>query len=263
VNTLAEHLDMLMVCHHLSPRVPEDVAFAESRIRPETMAAEDVLHDRGVLSMYSSDSQAMGRVGESFIRLFQTAHKMRTFHGSLDGDGAAGNDNRRILRYLAKLTVNPARAHGISHVVGSLAPGLLADIVLWPIAMFGVKPRLIVKGGMIAWALMGDPNASIPTPEPVLYRPMFGALGGAVAATSVTFTSRSAFEAGVHEQLGLRRMVEPVRDCRSVGKADMVRNDATPVIEVDPETYEVRLDGELATVPPADVLPMAQRYSLV
>jgi urease subunit alpha len=263
INTLAEHLDMLMVCHHLNPGVPEDVAFAESRIRAETMAAEDVLHDRGVLSMYSSDSQAMGRIGESFIRLFQTAHKMRHFHGALADDVASGNDNQRILRYLAKLTINPARTHGISHVVGSLAPGLLADIVLWPIPMFGVKPRLIVKGGMVAWALMGDPNASIPTPEPVIYRPMFGALGGALADTCVTFVSRSSFEAGVHEQLGLQRMVEPVRDCRTVGKVDMVRNDATPVIEVDPETYEVRLDGELATVPPAETLPMTQLYFLV
>ena len=265
VNTLDEHLDMLMVAHHLNPGVPEDVAFAESRIRPETMAAEDVLHDRGVISMYSSDSQAMGRVGESFIRLFQTAHKMRHFHGPLtaEGDVDGGNDNHRILRYLAKLTTNPARTHGISHVVGSIAPGQLADIVLWPIPAFGVKPKVILKGGLIAWALMGDPNASIPTPEPVLYRPMFGALGGALAETCVTFTSRSAFEAGVHEQLGLRRIVEPVMGCRSVGKRDMLRNDATPEITVDPETYEVRLDGELATVPPADTLPMSQLYFLV
>ena len=261
VNTLDEHLDMLMVCHHLNPGVPEDVAFAESRIRAETMAAEDVLHDRGVLSMYSSDSQAMGRIGESFIRLFQTAHKMKHFHGPLDGDGA--NDNGRILRYLAKLTVNPARTHGISHLVGSLEPGRLADIVLWPIPFFGVKPKLIVKGGMIAWATMGDPNASIPTPEPVVYRPMFGALGGAVAETCVTFTSGAAAAARIGERLGLRRMVEPVRDCRSVGKADMVRNSATPEIGVDPETYEVRLDGELATVPPAETLPMSQLYFIV
>ncbi len=261
VNTLDEHLDMLMVCHHLNPGVPEDVAFAESRIRPETMAAEDVLHDLGVLSMYSSDSQAMGRIGESFIRLFQTAHKMKHFKGPLDGDGAA--DNLRILRYLAKLTINPARAHGISHVVGSIAPGMLADIVLWPIEFFGVKPKLIVKGGMVAWALMGDPNASIPTPEPVMYRPMFGALGGALAQTSVTFTSRAAFDSGIRERLGLNRQVEAVRDCRHLGKADMVRNDRTPEITVDPETYEVRLDGELATVPPAETLPMTQLYFLV
>ena len=261
VNTLDEHLDMLMVCHHLNPGVPEDVAFAESRIRAETMAAEDVLHDRGVLSMYSSDSQAMGRVGETFLRLFQTAHKMKHFAGPLEGD--AGNDNGRILRYLAKLTINPARTHGISHVVGSLAPGRLADIVLWAIPFFGVKPRLIVKGGLIAWATMGDPNASIPTPEPVLFRPMFGALGGAVAETCVTFTSGAAAAAGIRERLGLHRMVEPVRGCRTLGKADMVRNDATPQITVDPETYEVRLDGELATVPPAETLPMTQLYFLV
>jgi urease subunit alpha len=261
VNTLDEHLDMLMVCHHLNPGVPEDVAFAESRIRPETMAAEDVLHDLGVLSMYSSDSQAMGRIGESFIRLFQTAHKMKHFNGPLEGDGAA--DNARILRYLAKLTINPARTHGISHVVGSIAPGKLADIVLWPIEFFGVKPKLILKGGMVAWALMGDPNASIPTPEPVMYRPMFGALGGAVAQTCVTFTSRAALDSGIRERLGLSRQVEAVRDCRKLGKADMVRNDRTPEITVDPETYEVRLDGELATVPPAETLPMTQLYFLV
>jgi urease subunit alpha len=261
VNTLDEHLDMLMVCHHLNPDVPEDVAFAESRIRAETMAAEDVLHDRGVLSMYSSDSQAMGRIGETFTRLFQTAHKMRVMTGPLAGDD--GNDNGRILRYLAKLTINPARAHGVSHVVGSLEPGRLADIVLWPTWSFGAKPKLIIKGGMIAWGLMGDPNASIPTPEPVLYRPMFGALGGALSATSVTFVSRAAHELGIREKLGLQRMVEPVRGCRSVGKADMVRNSATPAITVDPETYEVRLDGELATVPAIDRLPLAQLYFLV
>jgi urease subunit alpha len=261
VNTLDEHLDMLMVAHHLNPGVPEDVAFAESRIRAETMAAEDVLHDLGVLSMYSSDSQAMGRIGESFIRLFQTAHKMKHFKGPLDGDGA--NDNARILRYLAKLTINPARTHGIAHVVGSIAPGMLADIVLWPIDFFGVKPKLIVKGGMVAWALMGDPNASIPTPEPVLYRPMFGTLGGALAQTCVTFTSRAALDSGIRERLGLARQVEAVRGCRRLGKADMVRNDRTPAITVDPETYEVRVDGELATVPAAESLPMTQLYFLV
>jgi urease subunit alpha len=252
---------MLMVCHHLNPGVPEDLAFAESRIRAETMAAEDVLHDRGVLSMYSSDSQAMGRIGESFIRLFQTAHKMRHFHGPLAGDET--NDNGRILRYLAKLTINPALAHGIAHVVGSLEPGRLADIVLWPIAFFGVKPKLVVKGGLVAWGLMGDPNASIPTPEPVFYRPMFGALGGALAETCVTFTSRAAAEDGIGKRLGLRRRVEAVRECRSVGKADMVMNAATPQITVDPETYEVCLDGELATVPAAETLPMTQLYFLV
>jgi urease subunit alpha len=261
VNTLAEHLDMLMVCHHLNPGVPEDIAFAESRIRAETMAAEDVLHDLGVLSMYSSDSQAMGRIGESFIRLFQTAHKMKHFKGPLEGDGV--NDNQRILRYLAKLTINPARAHGIGHLVGSIEPGKLADIVIWPIAYFGVKPKLVVKGGMIAWALMGDPNASIPTPEPVLYRPMFGALGGAVAATCVTFTSQAAHQDGIRERLGLQRMVEPVRGCRGIGKADMLRNDLTPEIRVDPETYVVTVDGVHATVPPAQTLPMSQLYFLV
>jgi urease subunit alpha len=261
VNTLDEHLDMLMVAHHLNPGVPEDVAFAESRIRAETMAAEDVLHDLGVLSMYSSDSQAMGRIGESFIRLFQTAHKMKHFKGPLEGDGAT--DNGRILRYLAKLTINPARAHGISHVVGSIAPGLLADIVLWPIAHFGVKPKLVLKGGLVAWALMGDPNASIPTPEPVLYRPMFGALGGALAQTCVTFTSQAAADSGIRERLGLARQVVAVRGCRKLGKADMLRNDLTPEITVDPETYEVRVDGELATVPAAETLPMAQLYFLV
>jgi urease subunit alpha len=261
VNTLDEHLDMLMVAHHLNPGVPEDVAFAESRIRPETMAAEDVLHDLGVLSMYSSDSQAMGRVGETILRLFQTAHKMKHFTGPIAGD--AENDNNRILRYLAKITVNPARTHGISETVGSLLPGRLADVALWPIAFFGVKPKMIVKGGMIAWALMGDPNASIPTPEPVRYRPMFGATPAVIAETCVTFTSRAAHEAGVRERLGLRRMVEPVRGCRTVGKADMVRNDATPEISVDPETYEVRLDGVLATVPAAETLPMSQLFFLV
>jgi urease subunit alpha len=261
VNTLAEHLDMLMVAHHLNPSVPEDVAFAESRIRAETMAAEDVLHDRGVISMYSSDSQAMGRIGETFTRLFQTAHKMKHFHGPLEGD--RDNDNHRVLRYLAKFTVNPARTHGIGHVVGSIAPGLLADIVLWPIAAFAAKPKLILKGGLVAWALMGDPNASIPTPEPVRYRPMFGAFGGAIAETCVTFTSRAAHDTGIRERLGLRRMVEPVIGCRAVGKRDMVRNDATPDIAVDPETYEVRVDGELATVPPAETLPLSQLYFLV
>ncbi|MBO0705809.1 MAG: urease subunit alpha [Candidatus Dormibacteraeota bacterium] len=261
VNTLDEHLDMLMVCHHLNPGVPEDVAFAESRIRAETMAAEDVLHDLGVLSMYSSDSQAMGRIGESFTRLFQTAHKMKHFRGPLDGDGA--NDNGRLLRYLAKLTVNPARTHGLAHEVGSLAPGLLADIVLWPIASFAAKPKLVVKGGLVVWALMGDPNASIPTPEPVLYRPMFGAFGGALAETCVTFVSGAARDAGLRERLGLRRRVAAVRGCREVSKASMVRNDRTPAITVDPETYEVRVDGEVATVPPAERLPLAQLYFLV
>jgi urease subunit alpha len=262
VNTLAEHLDMLMVCHHLNPGVPEDVAFAGSRIRPETMAAEDVLHDLGVISMYSSDSQAMGRVGENFTRLFQTADKMRQMKGKLPED-TPEHDNFRVLRYLAKLTINPAIAHGISHLIGSLTPGKLADIALWPVGFFAVKPKMIIKGGMINWALMGDPNASIPTVEPVFYRPMFGALGQANAQTCVTFVSRQAYELGVHEQLGLKRIVEPVKGCRTVTKRQMVRNDRTPEIRVDPDTYQVWVDGELATVPPAERLGLAQLYHLV
>ncbi len=262
VNTLAEHLDMLMVCHHLSPRVPEDVAFAESRIRPETMAAEDVLHDLGVISMYASDSQAMGRVGENYTRLFQTADKMRQFKGKLPEDSPE-NDNFRVLRYLAKLTINPAVTHGISHLVGSLEPGKLADIVLWPIGSFGAKPKMVIKGGMICWAVMGDPNGSIPTAEPSFYRPMFGAMGGAVAHTSLTFVSAAAHDAGVAAELGLSRRVEPVRRCRTITKRQMIRNDAMPVIEVDPDTYTVRVNGEIATVPPAERLSLAQLHFLV
>jgi urease subunit alpha len=262
VNTLAEHMDMLMVCHHLNPGVPEDVAFAGSRIRPETMAAEDVLHDLGVISMYSSDSQAMGRAGENFTRLFQTADKMRQMKGKLPED-APGHDNFRVLRYLAKLTINPAITHGISHLVGSLAPGKLADIVLWPVGTFGAKPKMVIKGGMVCWSLMGDPNASIPTAEPVFYRSMFGALGPALSRTCVTFVSRRAYELGVHQDLGLRRRVEPVMGCRTITKRQMVRNDRMPRIEVDPETYQVRVDGELATVPPAERLSLAQLFFLV
>ena len=261
VNTLAEHLDMLIVCHHLNPAIAEDVAFAESRIRAETIAAEDVLHDLGVISMYSSDSQAMGRVGEVVTRAFQTAHKMKEQRGPLAGDGEA--DNERILRYLAKLTINPARAHGIAHEVGSLEPGKLADIVLWDPAYFGAKPKMIIKGGMISWAAMGDPGASIPTPQPVLYRPMFGAYGRALARTCVTFTSQAALDLGVPEQLGLQRRCVAVRGCRSVGKADMLRNAAMPNIEVNPETYEVFVDGVLATCEPAERLPLAQLYYIV
>ncbi|GAB4439179.1 MAG: urease subunit alpha [Anaerolineae bacterium] len=261
VNTIAEHLDMLMVCHHLNPQAPEDVAFAESRIRPETIAAEDILHDLGVLSIISSDSQAMGRVGEVITRTWQTAHKMKLQRGALPQDTAA-NDNFRVKRYLAKYTINPAIAHGLSHEVGSIEPGKLADLVLWQPAMFGVKPEMVVKGGFIAWSVMGDANASIPTPQPVWYRPMFGAFGGATAATSVSFVSQAALAAGMPEAIGLRKTAVAVKNCRAIGKADMVHNSAMPQIEVDPETYEVRADGELLTCEPARELPLAQRYFL-
>jgi len=261
VNTIAEHVDMLMVCHHLNPQVPEDVAFAESRIRPETIAAEDILHDLGVISMISSDSQAMGRVGEVVTRTWQTAHKMKVQRGALLGDSAR-NDNQRVKRYIAKYTINPALAHGIAHEVGSIEPGKLADLVLWQPAFFGVKPETIVKGGLIAWNAMGDANASIPTPQPVLYRPMFGAFGGAIGATSLTFVSAAAHEAAIGQQLNLQKMTSAVRGCRSVQKADLIHNNATPVIDVDPETYAVRADGELLTCEPATSLPLAQRYFL-
>jgi urease subunit alpha len=275
VNTIAEHLDMLMVCHHLDPAIAEDVAFAESRIRRETIAAEDILHDLGVFSMMSSDSQAMGRVGEVIVRTWQTAHKMKVQRGHLGGpspqpspkgEGAkAGDkghqDNFRVKRYIAKYTINPAIAHGISHVVGSVEEGKIADLVLWKPAFFGVKPSLIVKGGMIAAAAMGDPNASIPTPQPVHYRPMFGAFGAALR-TSVTFVSQAALSNPAVQGLGLRRPLEAVRHTRDIGKKDMVHNDARPKLEVDPETYEVRADGELLTCEPASELPMAQRYFL-
>ncbi len=260
-NTLDEHLDMLMVCHHLDPNIPEDVAFAESRIRRETIAAEDILHDMGAISMISSDSQAMGRVGEVIIRTWQTAHKMKLQRGALPGDGLA--DNVRAKRYVAKYTINPAIAQGLSHEVGSIEAGKLADLVLWSPAFFGVKPDLVIKGGMIAYAPMGDPNASIPTPQPVHYRPMFGTFGGAMAATCITFLSGAAMDAELGRTLGLRRMLSAVRDTRGgIGKRSMVHNDATPDIEVDPETYEVRADGLLLTCEPATVLPMAQRYFL-
>ena len=261
VNTIAEHLDMLMVCHHLNPQVPEDVAFAESRIRPETIAAEDILHDMGVLSMLSSDSQAMGRVGEVVTRTWQTAHKMKVQRGPLAGDSGR-NDNARAKRYVAKYTINPAITHGMAAEIGSIEAGKLADMVLWKPAFFGVKPEMIVKGGFISWSVMGDANASIPTPQPVLYRPMFGSFGGAMAATSLTFISQAALSAGLPQQLGLRRRAVAVRNCRSIGKKDMVHNDATPKIEVDPETYEVRLDGELIGCEAAKILPLAQRYFL-
>jgi urease subunit alpha len=261
VNTIAEHLDMLMVCHHLNPQVPEDVAFAESRIRPETIAAEDILHDMGVLSMLSSDSQAMGRIGEVVTRTWQTAHKMKVQRGPLSGDSSR-NDNARAKRYVAKYTINPAITHGMASEIGSIEPGKLADLVLWKPAFFGVKPEMIVKGGFIAWSVMGDANASIPTPQPVLYRPMFGSFGGATAATSITFISQAAFAAGLPQRLGLKKMAAAVRSCRSIGKKDMVHNDAMPKIEVDAETYEVRVDGELIGCEPARVLPLAQRYFL-
>jgi len=261
VNTVDEHLDMLMVCHHLDPGIPEDVAFAESRIRRETIAAEDILHDLGAFAMIASDSQAMGRVGEVITRTWQTAHKMKVQRGGLAGD-PAHHDNARARRYIAKYTINPAIAHGIAHEVGSLEVGKLADLVLWRPAFFGVKPSLILKGGMIAAAPMGDPNASIPTPQPVHYRPMFAAFGGARAATSLVFLSRAAFEEGVPQRLGLRSRVGIAKDCRGIGKQAMINNDYLPRIEVDPQTYQVRADGELLTCEPAAVLPMAQRYFL-
>jgi urease subunit alpha len=260
-NTLAEHLDMLMVCHHLDPRVPEDVAFAESRIRKETIAAEDILHDLGAFSIISSDSQAMGRVGEVLIRTWQTADKMKQQRGSLAGDGAA--DNARVKRYIAKYTINPAIAHGMSTHIGSVEEGKRADLVLWSPAFFGVKPDLVILGGSIAAAPMGDPNASIPTPQPMHYRPMFAAFGKSPTRSSVTFTSKLAMERGLGVELGLDKTLIPIENVRGgVSKASMIHNSATPVIEVDPETYEVRADGELLTCEPAGVLPMAQRYFL-
>ena len=261
VNTLAEHLDMMMVCHHLNPSVPEDVSFAESRIRGETIAAEDVLHDLGAISMMSSDSQAMGRVGEVTTRNWQTADKMKRSVGRLAAE-VGENDNVRVKRYLAKITINPAITHGISRHVGSLEPGKLADIVVWTPQFFGIKPKLIIKGGFIAYSLMGDPNASIPTTEPVYYRPMFGALGAAKHATSVTFTSGIAIKDGLAEQLGTSKRLLPVKDCRSIGKKDMVYNDLTPDIRVNPETYEVLVDGKPAVAKPFERLSLSRLYSL-
>ncbi len=260
VNTVAEHLDMLMVCHHLDPSIAEDVAFAESRIRKETIAAEDILHDLGAFSMMSSDSQAMGRVGEVIIRTWQTAHKMKLQRGSLKGDPKT-SDNARVKRFIAKYTINPAIAHGVSHVVGSIESGKIADLVVWKPAFFGVKPSLIIKGGMIAAAAMGDPNASIPTPQPVHYRPMFGSYGRALK-TSLTFVSQAALKNPAIAELGLSRPLEAIRNVRSIGKKDMVLNDWMPKIDVDPETYQVRANGELLVCEPAQVLPMAQRYFL-
>jgi len=260
VNTVAEHLDMLMVCHHLDPAIAEDVAFAESRIRKETIAAEDILHDLGAFSMMSSDAQAMGRVGEVIVRTWQTAHKMKLQRGALKGDPKT-HDNARVKRYIAKYTINPAITHGMAHLIGSVEEGKLADLVLWKPAFFGVKPSLILKGGMIAAAAMGDPNASIPTPQPVHYRPMFGSFGRALR-TSITFVSQAALGSPALEALGLARPLEAVKGTRTVKKKDMVHNGWQPTIEVDPETYEVRADGELLVCEPASVLPMAQRYFL-
>src|SRR5580700_4152861 len=263
VNTLDEHLDMLMVCHHLDGSIPEDLAFAESRIRKETIAAEDILHDLGALSMMSSDSQAMGRVGEVIIRTWQTAHKMKLQRGALPQDKGSDNDNFRAKRYVAKYTINPAIAHGVSRHIGSVEAGKLADLVLWSPAFFGVKPDCVIKGGSIVAAPMGDPNASIPTPQPVHYRPMFGAFGRARTASSVVFASKAAVKAGLGKKLGIQKGLVAVQNTRGkISKKSMIHNDATPHIEVDPETYEVRADGELLTCAPAEVLPMAQRYFL-
>ncbi|MDF3863142.1 urease subunit alpha [Pseudomonas denitrificans (nom. rej.)] len=260
-NTIDEHLDMLMVCHHLDPSIAEDVAFAESRIRRETIAAEDILHDLGAFSMISSDSQAMGRVGEVITRTWQTADKMKQQRGALDGDGAR-NDNFRAKRYIAKYTINPAITHGVAHEVGSIEVGKLADLVLWRPAFFGVKPSLILKGGAIAASLMGDANASIPTPQPVHYRPMFASYGGSRHATCLTFLSQAAFDLGVHHELGLRKAIGVVKGCRSVQKTDLIHNAYLPHIEVDAQNYQVRADGQLLWCEPAEVLPMAQRYFL-
>ncbi len=262
INTVDEHLDMLMVCHHLDPNIPEDVAFADSRIRRETIAAEDILHDLGAFSMIASDSQAMGRVGEVVCRTWQTAHKMKVQRGLLPEDCSAGVDNFRARRYVAKYTMNPAITHGISHEVGSIEPGKLADLVLWKPAFFGTKPSLVLKGGAIAMAPMGDPNASIPTPQPVHYRPMFGALGKTVSATSLSFVSQAAFENDIGSKLGLNKILSAVKNTRTIRKKDMLLNTWQPHMEVNPETYEVRADGELLVCEPAKVVPLAQRYFL-
>ena len=261
VNTLSEHLDMMMVCHHLNSSVPEDISFAESRIRGETIAAEDVLHDIGVLSMMSSDSQAMGRVGEVTTRNWQTADKMKKMTGSLPEDNSE-NDNFRVKRYIAKITINPAITHGISDYVGSLQSGRLADIVIWSPQFFGVKPKMIIKGGFIAYSLMGDPNASIPTTEPVLYRPMFGSLGKAVQSTSVIFTSQLALDNGMQEKINCDKKLVAVKNCRSIGKKEMLYNDATPEIDVNPETYEVKVNGKITTTDPATKLSLGRLYHL-
>jgi len=259
INSQAELYDMIMVCHHLNPDIPSDVAFTESRIRAETIAAENVLHDLGVISMFSSDSQAMGRIGECWLRCIQTADAMKTGRGKLPED-AAGNDNFRVLRYVAKITINPAIAHGISHLLGSVEVGKVADLVLWEPGFFGAKPKLVLKNGMISWSLMGDPNASLPTPQPVYYRPMFGAMGLALPHSCFTFVSAAAHEAGIKERLGLQRHVVPIRNTRKIGKADMVRNSGTPKIEVDPETFAVTVDGVHATVEPLRDISLNQKY---
>ncbi|MDW7641995.1 MAG: urease subunit alpha [Nitrosarchaeum sp.] len=261
VNTLSEHLDMMIVCHHLNPAVPEDISFAESRIRGETIAAEDVLHDIGALSMMSSDSQAMGRVGEVTTRNWQTADKMKKMKGRLTEESGE-NDNFRVKRYLAKITINPAITHGISHIVGSLEIGKMADIVIWTPQFFGIKPKLIIKGGMIAYSLMGDPNASIPPAEPVSYRPMFGSMGGAKYSTSVTFTSQLAIDHGLSSKIKIGKKLVPVKNCRNISKKDMIYNNSTPKIEINPETYEVRVDGKIITVDPADTVSLARLYNL-
>jgi urease subunit alpha len=262
VNTIDEHLDMLMVCHHLDKSVPEDVAFADSRIRPETIAAEDILHDMGVFSMMSSDSQAMGRVSEVITRTWQTADKMKKQRGHLQEDCANENDNFRAKRYVAKYTINPAITHGISEYVGSLEKGKLADIVLWKPALFGAKPEMIIKGGMIIASRMGDPNASIPTPQPVIYRHMFGAFGKALLKTCATFVSRASLENGVVQEYGLEKIILPVKNCRNISKKDLIHNNVTPQIDVNPENYEVKVDGKLITCEPVSVVPLAQRYFL-
>jgi urease subunit alpha len=262
VNTIDEHLDMLMVCHHLDSKIPEDVAFAESRIRPQTIAAEDILHDRGAIAIMSSDSQAMGRVGEVIIRTWQTADKMKRQFGKLESEGHPAADNFRALRYIAKYTINPAIACGCAADVGSLEVGKLADIVLFKPAFFGVKPELVLKGGLIATANMGDPNASIPTPQPMYYRPQFAAFGKAVSNTSITFLSQAGIDASVPEKLELKKLIRPVSNTRNISKHNMVLNDYLPDIEIDPETYTVTADGEVLNCEPADLLPMAQRYFL-
>jgi urease subunit alpha len=259
INSQAELFDMIMVCHNLNPKIPSDVSFAESRVRAETIAAENVLHDMGVISMITSDSQAMGRIGENWLRAIQTADSMKAARGPLPED-APGNDNFRVLRYVAKVTINPAITYGAAQLLGSIERGKMADLVLWEPSMFGAKPKLVIKGGMISWALMGDPNASLPTPQPVMYRPMFGSFGSALPATCVTFVSKAAYDAGIAERLDLRRQVVPVSGTRTLTKYDLVRNNVTPRIEVDPETYAVKVDGEHATVPPATSIALNQLY---